>query len=293
MEDAAHSSSVAFDPPEIVRRRQAQWSGISAETVEVIRNTPYAYGLKSSCHLLIASERAERYDGETRVDGLPPSTLRVFSRKLSFIPAGLRFAGWQSPRLLASVSYFYIDPAAPLLDPELRFSERMLRPRLFFEDAALWATAAKLKAEIGGGQQNNLYAEALGAVLLHELMRQDAGVAPSAPTSHGGLAPWQQKRVTEFIEEHLADDLSLATLAGLARLSPFHFARAFKQTLGTPPHRYHTERRIDRAKNLLASDVLSVTEIALAVGFGETSSFTAAFRRLTGRTPSAFRRGLL
>lgn len=294
MDDPGISGSVAFSPPEIVRRRRARWRGIAAETVDVIRNAPFEYGLTSSCHLLIASERAERHDGETVVEGLPRSTLRVFSRKLSFIPAGLRFAGWQSPRLLTSVSYFYIDPAGPLLDPELRFAERPPKPRLFFEDAALWATAGKLKAQIGGpGTQAALYAEALSAVLLHELMRHDAGVAPSAPPSQGGLAPWQHKRVTEFIEEHLADDLSLATLAGLARLSPFHFARAFKQTLGTPPHRYHTGRRIERAKSLLAGDALSVTEIALAVGFGETSSFTAAFRRLTGRTPSAYRRALL
>lgn len=288
------SPSVAFTPPEIVRRRHAQWRGLAAETVDVTRNVPFEYGLRSSCHLLIASERAERHDGETVVEGLPRSTLRVFSRKLSFIPAGLSFAGWQSPRLLTSVSYFHIDPAAPLLDPALRFGERALRPRLFFEDAALWATAAKLKAQIGGaGPRDALYAEALSVVLLHELMRVDAGVAPSAPAVQGGLAPWQQKRVTDYIEEHVADELSLATLAALARLSPFHFARAFKQTLGTPPHRYHTGRRIERAKSLLAADELSVTEIALEVGFGETSSFTAAFRRLTGRTPSSFRRALL
>jgi AraC family transcriptional regulator len=288
------SPSVAFTPPEIVRRRHAQWRGLTAETVDVIRNTPFEYRLKSSHHLLIASERAERHDGETVVEGLPPSSLRVFSHKLSFIPAGLSFAGWQSPRLLTSVSYFHIDPAAPLLDPALRFAERALRPRLFFEDAALWATAAKLKTQIGGaGPRDALYAEALSVVLLHELMRHDAGVAPGAPAVQGGLAPWQRKRVTEYIEEHVAEELSLATLAGLARLSPFHFARAFKHTLGTPPHRYHTERRIERAKSLLAADELTVTEIALAVGFGETSSFTAAFRRLTGSTPSGYRRALL
>jgi AraC family transcriptional regulator len=290
---ASANPSVTFSPPEIVRRREAQWRGLAVETVDLTRSIPFDYGLTSTCHLLIASERAERHDGETLVEGLPRSTLRVFSHKLSFIPAGLRFSGWQSPRLLTSVAYFHIDPAAPLVDPELRLGERHLKPRLFFEDAALWATAAKLKALVGQpGHENALYAEALSVVLMHELLRQDAGVAPSALATQGGLAPWQQRRVTEYIEEHIAEELSLATLAGLARLSPFHFARAFKQTLGQPPHRYHTERRIERAKGLLAS-ALSITEIALAVGFGETSSFTAAFRRLTGATPSSYRRGLL
>lgn len=287
----APAPSVAFTPPEIARRRKALWRGLTVETVEIVRHIPYDYGLTSPHHLLIAAERAARHDGETVVEGLPRSTLRAFSGKLSFVPAGLRFAGWQNPRLLTSVTYFHIDPAAPLLAPELRFAERALKPRLFFEDAALWATAMKLKAQIGVVDAR--YPEALSVVLLHELMRQDAGLSSGLGISRGGLAAWQEKRVTEFIEEHLADDLSLATLASLVRLSPFHFARAFKRTLGVPPHRYHTARRIERAKSLLAGDALSVTEIALAVGFGETSSFTAAFRRVTGHTPSAYRRALL
>jgi methylphosphotriester-DNA--protein-cysteine methyltransferase len=77
--------------------------------------------------------------------------------------------------------------------------------------------------------------------------------------------------------------------SGRSRLSPYHFARAFKQSFGVPPHRYHIERRIARAKELLSGS--SVTEVAMAVGFAETSSFSTAFRRATGFTPSEFRRG--
>ena len=68
------------------------------------------------------------------------------------------------------------------------------------------------------------------------------------------------------------------------------FARAFKASFGVPPHRYHLERRILRAKELLIAPDGSVTAVALAVGFAETSSFSAAFRRLTGTTPSRYRR---
>jgi AraC family transcriptional regulator len=81
-------------------------------------------------------------------------------------------------------------------------------------------------------------------------------------------------------------------LARLAQLSPFHFSRAFKESFGTPPYRYLTSRRIDRAKVLLAERKLSVTEIGLDVGFSETSSFTSAFRKLTGETPTEYRRSL-
>ena len=104
----------------------------------------------------------------------------------------------------------------------------------------------------------------------------------------GGLAGWQRKRVVEYIEEHLSETISLAALAALVQLSPFHFARAFKQTLGMPPHRYHMNRRVERAKALLADR--SVTEVALTVGYAETSSFSSRFRRMTGMSPSVFRR---
>jgi AraC family transcriptional regulator len=73
-------------------------------------------------------------------------------------------------------------------------------------------------------------------------------------------------------------------------LSTFHFCRAFKQSFGVPPHRYHTNRRIEQAKAMLAERKHSVTEVGLTVGFSETSSFTAVFRKITGQTPSRYHR---
>jgi AraC family transcriptional regulator len=136
------------------------------------------------------------------------------------------------------------------------------------------------------------YAEALGIALTHELVRVNRGTGLRAPVSRGGLASWQQKRVAAYIEERVADDIPLTTLAALARLSPYHFSRSFKRSFGMPPHRFHANRRMERAKQLLANRELSVTAIALDVGFSETSTFTAAFHRLTGQTPSRYRRNL-
>jgi AraC family transcriptional regulator len=284
---------VRFTPPDIARRDIARWNGVAVDTVSVMRHEPYEFGLQASCHLLIMAERGERDDGETLVEGLPTSTRRKFSGRLSFVPSGHRFGGWLKPRLLTRVTYFYIDPSGPLLDPELHFAETEFKPQLYFYDRDLWAIAAKLKAAhaMNGAPGQQQYAESLGILLAHELLRLNRGVPETQSYIRGGLAAWQRSRVAEYIEAHLAENVLLSSLAEVAQLSPFHFSRAFKQSFGTPPLRYLASRRIERAKEMLAGDG-TVTQVGLAIGFAETSSFTTAFRKHTGVTPTVFRRGL-
>src|ERR1700736_5758907 len=143
-------SSVSFSPPNIANRRVTDWGAIRADTVHITRRERFEYGYQAPCHLLIAAERSERDAGETLIEGLPKSSLRDLSRKLSFVPAGHRFHGWQAPRVLTRVTYFYIDPRGPQLDPELRFSETLSRARLCFHDRHLCALASKLTAQTDG-----------------------------------------------------------------------------------------------------------------------------------------------
>jgi AraC family transcriptional regulator len=283
-------SIVDISPPDIARRRLANWGAIQADTVNVTRRETFEDGFQARRHLLIAYERAERDDGETLIEGLPKSTLREFSCKLSFVPAGHRFYGWQTPRVLTRVTYFYIDLQDPLFNPESGITAT-ISPRLFFFDQAIWDTTLKLKAEVGNSDPwSRQYAEALSLVLMHELIRLERTASTAARPLRGGLPVWQQKRVMEFIEEHLAEDVSLAALAALVDLSLYHFARAFKQSFGAPPHRYHMARRMDHARGLLRQPALTVTEIGIQTGFRETSSFARAFRKFTGLTPTEYRR---
>jgi len=288
-----HSRVVGFTPPDIARQRAIEWDGLRVESIRITRRERFEYELTAPRHLLIAAERAERRDGETLVEGLPMSTLRKFSGRLSFIPAGHRFYGWQDPQILTRVTYFYIDPHASLFNAEGSFAATEFKPRLFFLNQDLWETASKLKAQAENPElAQRGYVNALSMVLAYELMRLNGDDASLGQAARGGLAGWQQRRLAEYIEAHVARDISLGELAGLARLSPSHFARAFKQSFGTPPHRYHMARRVERAKALLARPDLSVTTIGLEVGFSETSSFSAAFRKVTGITPTDFRRNL-
>jgi AraC-like DNA-binding protein len=284
------SEGVCFTPADIVRRRRAEWNGLRADTVEMTRLVRFEYGIRSPHHVLIVVERGEREDGESVVEGVQRSTQRQFNRKMTLIPAGQCFHGWQEPRVLARCTYLYIDPAGPLIDPELRFSEIDLKPRLFFFDRDLWETATKLKEQVETPGPSS-YADALGVVLAHELARMERGVS-QVPVFRGGLAGWQQKKVTEFIEGHLNEDIALQELASMVELSRYHFARAFKQSFGVPPHRYHMGRRMERAKTLLEERTRSVTEVSLLLGFAETSSFTTSFRRVLGVVPSNYRRAL-
>ena len=286
--------AVEVYPPDIVRRRTVAWDGMAAEIVQATRPEKIEFRFRAPLHLLAVYDQGIRSDGETFVDGLPRSKLRDVRRKLTFVPAGLVYHDeWQEPRVLTRVLYFYFDPAKMPTLHETNVVPATLAARLFFEDATLSDTALKLKRAIErAGGNSNPYLEAIGVVLAHELIRLNAGPPRIEVPVRGGLAAWQQRVITTYIEEHLAEQISLTSSAALVSLSPYHFCRAFRQSFGTPPHRYHSSHRIERARTLLVESASSVTEIGLAVGFHETSSFTTAFRKATGQTPTAYRRSL-
>jgi len=285
--------TVDISPRGSADRRVEASDGMAAEIVESTREARLDIRFQAPVHMLVAVEQGVRFSGETFVEGLPRSTLKDLRRKLTFVPADHAYHEWQEPSMLLRATYFYFDPA--LLPFALGSTQAgaLGSPRLFFEDAALSETARKLRRVIEASDiRNSLYFEALCVILVHELARPHAEPAQPKAPARGGLAAWQQRILTDYIEGHLPEQISLARLSALVQLSPYHFCRAFKQSFGLPPHRYHTSRRIERAKTLLAKPDYSVTEIGMTVGFAETSSFTAAFRKVTGMTPTAYHRSL-
>jgi len=96
-------------------------------------------------------------------------------------------------------------------------------------------------------------------------------------------------RVCDFIESHISEKISLDALSTMAGLSPHHFARAFQQSLGIPPHRYLLRRRLEHVELMLRDTQLPLSHIALAVGFSDQSHLNRHFRRLTGMSPSLAR----
>src|SRR5262245_18949873 len=190
------NATIDFFPADVVRHRTARCRGVHAKTMQIINHEPVEYRFKEKYHLLIAVEQGVCYDAETFIEGLPISSVRNCSHRLMFVPAGRMFFGEQRPRLQTRAICFYVDPHTVPVDPAIRFADAELQPRLLFEDAGLWETVRKLKAQIGSADPAALlYAEALGVLLSIELLRllQD-GAPASRPSPRGGLAAWQQKR---------------------------------------------------------------------------------------------------
>jgi AraC family transcriptional regulator len=287
-----NSPALEISPAGVVSRRASAWDGIRAEVVQFITHAKIEFRFRAPCHLLVVYEEGVREKGETVVGDLPPSTLRTLRRKLTFVPAGHEYHSWQRPRGRSRIICFYFDPAKMPLHSDVSATASPLVARLFFENNVLWETAVKLAIAIEDGCEPERYCESLAVVVAHELLRMQGNLPRRRPPTRGSLAAWQQRIVAAFIEEHLTEAIPLHALAKLAHLSPYYFCRAFKQSFGIPPHRYHVNRRIERAKALLAERESSVTDVALEVGFSETSSFSAAFRHTTGTTPTEYRRTL-
>jgi AraC family transcriptional regulator len=228
-----------------------------------------------------------RRDGETSIDGISPSKIRSFAKKLTFVPAGCTYREKLETAASTCLTFLYLDPTVLRNDGKADYT-----PRVHFEDAVVWKTAAKLRSVIEAGQaKKTAYLLALSNVLALELSRCDNGHVRDVALNRGGLASWQKRVVVSYIEQHLCKQICLVSLAERAGLSQHHFCRAFKQSFGVPPHRYHVQRRIRQAKLLLADRAISITDIGLILGYSQTSSFSLAFRKLTGWTPTEYRRG--
>src|SRR5262245_55085918 len=284
---------VGVSPPEAVTRRTVTGNGMAAESVQSASRNRIQFRFRAPMHLLVMHEKGKRSDGEAFVEGLARSTLRSLERKLTFVPAGHEYLEWHEPRGQTRIMLFYFDPAKLKIDSELDTPDISLGPRLLFDDATLWHTALKLKTLVDSlASGDRLYFETLGSLLVHELVRLGRGIGIQPPV-RGGLAAWQQRMVTAYIEEHVNERIPLATLAHLVRLSPCHFSRVFKQSLGVPPHRYQANRRMEHAKLLLAERAVSVMQIGLTIGFSSPNAFATAFRKATGLAPTDYRRSVL
>jgi len=136
----------------------------------------------------------------------------------------------------------------------------------------------------------SLFVDYVVGALLDHLMRHYGGAGAGAAFIKGGLSPYQLQRAKEVLASEFDRDPTLGEVAEQCGLSRGHFAKAFRISTGTTPHRWRQRSRIDRAKELLAAGHLSLADVALASGFADQSHFTRVFSRMVGETPAGWRR---
>lgn len=176
--------------------------------------------------------------------------------------------------------YSSIAPDMPRL-PEFE-------PAVAFQDHLLGLLVRAVIEEAGEGTMDRLLAESLMAAIAMRVAQRSMSV----PLLQPDLPSARVRRVIEYIEAHLNQELTLAELADVACLSPCHFSRSFKQAMGVGPQRYIVQRRVERAKALMRTSGDTLAGIATTVGFADQSHFTAAFRREVGVPPGRYRAAL-
>ncbi|MCB5362394.1 helix-turn-helix domain-containing protein [Pusillimonas sp. CC-YST705] len=138
---------------------------------------------------------------------------------------------------------------------------------------------------------NHLYLDSLLTVYSTHLLRNYSTFRDrSSPRPRGGLSPKTRRSVEDYIRTHIGDNLSVSQLAQIAELSPSHFLRAFKQTIGQAPYQYVLAIRLEQAEKLVVSTDMELAEIAKITGFSSHSHMTSLMRRNKLTTPSSLRR---
>jgi AraC family transcriptional regulator len=149
---------------------------------------------------------------------------------------------------------------------------------------------ALLPALKNPNSSSQLFVDQIGLAILAHAAHRYGRVLVKETSIRGGLAPWQIRRATEFLEANVRSNTSLYSVATECELSVSHFARAFRKTFGQPPYRWLIERRVDMAKKYLLHSDLPLADIALRCGFADQSALNKSFRRLLNQSPGEWRR---
>jgi AraC family transcriptional regulator len=272
----------------LLSSRNRSWNGAVAELhrareVDVLASFPQH---TVTMHFTDGVDLVQRRDGRTR-------QMRVRAGDLLVTAAG-------EPKLLRheqEAELLKVQLAPELVErvaTESGLSNacgNLLKDNFGTRDPQLAHFCRQFRAELEqDGIGSRLYAESLAIQLALYLLRHYSTASPGDDVGAGRLPAHKLRRAIDYMSDRLDEELSLESIANELSMSVFHFAHLFKQTTGLSPYRYVIELRLERAKSLLRSTELPITEIAQQVGYCNNSHFAVAFHRATGVTPRDFRR---
>ena len=262
--------------PALVRR----WQGIPPDIDQRALDQHYL-----SVHLGGAKRLHRDGEGQRLVCDAPPAAHSV-------VPSGSAYQ-WRTE---GPVDFLHVYVAPATMDRFVSTSFGRdpcgieLHDCLGAVDPLIGSIAVSLSEELAnadGVQQ--AYLDDLMHLLLFRMLRQHSDASSAASRSLHALPPYKLRRALDFIEGQLAAPIGVGEIAAVAGTSAFHFSRAFRHAMGRPPYAYLLERRVARAKLLLATSMVPLSDVAQQCGFGGVSQFSRMFRRAAGVSPSAFR----
>jgi len=237
-----------------------------------------------ACGLIDASN--QNAPGMRSLDG-KRSRERRGAGDIAIIPAGMTHScSWDTsaqfmvlalePTLLQHFGQGWVNPDQIELLPRFMSESDPFIQSIF--------STLKREAEIGG-MGSHLLVDSLKTALAVHLLRNYCATRPKLSSYTSGLPQNKLMLVKDYINEHLHQDLKLDEIAAIAQLSPYHFLRLFKQSMGITPHQYILQCRLNQAKYLLQHSHFSIVDIAAQTGFCDQSHLTRTFKRMMGATP--------
>jgi AraC family transcriptional regulator len=277
--------SSVWESPELEISRIKSWASITAmsctrhEGESIWRGDRHRIVFAADLHPSVLVQIEQGHPRQ-----MPP----VAAGTIGFIPSGLTVRTVHSAAKLVQVLWD-TDLYSALL-PELGAAASGFEFLYPLHDPLLSQIVITLGQEFEGGFSDRILVESLGTALCVRIAQRFVEHLP-LPTSKG-LSAERLRRVRDYIEAHLDDDLSLTVLADIACLSPYHFSRSFKEAVGVGPQRYVIQRRLERAKTLMRRTKQPLALIAREAGFADQSHLACLFRRETGMPPSRYRAAL-
>ena len=231
-------------------------------------------------------QRLERRTGKSVAIGTARSGV------VTIIPAGSS-ARWDIPGLVDVIQLYLPDTTLERVAREADApAPADLLERTGYPNpvtSALLMSAADVLE--GNAALDALFRQRLTDLVATRLLAEHTGVPAAFEPIMGGLSPHALRRAIERLRSADSDtDVSLAALASDAGLSRFHFCRAFKESTGLSPHAWLRQQRLEQAMNMLCNTDAPIVSLAAELGYASQTAFTAAFRKLTGETPSDWRR---
>lgn len=243
-------------------------------------------------HILLIHHNEHPLELERKLDG-QHRYVSISTEKIAFVPATIAHgARWTMP----------IEFTALILNPALveravgdsLSPERVeLLPQFSQSDPLLAQIGFALKTELEINAANcRFYAQSMASAIAAHLLQRYCSKRHTLQTYQGGLSKVKLRQAIDYVNEYLADNPTLDEIANSIDMSRYHFIRLFKQSTGLTPYQYLTQRRLERAQDLLANTNLTIAEIAKQIGFATHSHFTKVFRQHFSLSPKAYRQTL-